>query len=453
LKARSIQLALRILGPCLCIGLFVASALLIYRITLRSPDKLQWSRYGFADLLINYNAGFLRRGLLGTLIQTLAHGGPALPITDLILFANFVLLLSLISILALTFKTARYKIWNIVLLLAIPGGAFAMGVSREFFYRKEIFFQTALAITALAVSLLPRVSNRAARRLLTSCIFAAIFILGVALILVHEGFLFLSAPANFFLIMAAARTIESPISAEPKKTLPSRLGLAYIGFMVLVFLALLPFHGGAKASIEIWNGLNPSDRTMLGPFNLSAIGWMSHSFAQLVSEPVAVLISGMAWFWLVPIAGLMLFSLALVAINLDPEASLEARDESFQRWVLCYLTLLACSVPIFFIGRDWGRWIDSVNLSFLILWLSIPPPTLNPFRSANHTLAARLAHLSRTYAEFIQGHKPAAIAVMLLFALTFRFPESILEPSDPRYILYLGGHTLWTLLHARLRPH
>ena len=448
---RPLKIALRIVGPCLAAALFASSVSLIYLITIHSPDRLQWGRYGFADLLLNYNAGFLRRALLGTWIQALAHGGPALPVTNLILFVNFLLLLSLISILALAFKTARYRIWNTVLLLAVPGGVFAMSVSHEFFYRKEIFFHTVLAITALAVSSLPRIGNPAARRLFAFCIIAAIFILGVALTLVHEGFLFLSAPTNLFLILAAASTIDSPPAAERRNTLATRLGLAYIGLMVFVFLALLPFHGGAKASVVIWNSLNPTDRAMLGPFNLSAIGWISHSFTQLISEPFAVLISGMAWFWLVPIAGLMLYSLALVAIN-QPEPSPEARHYSFYRWTLCYLTLLVASTPIFLVGRDWGRWIDSVNLSFLILWLSIPPPNLS-LSSAHPTLAASVRRLSRAYAEFIQRHKPAAIATMLSFDLTFRFPESILEPSYPRYILYLGGHALWTLLHGGLRPH
>jgi hypothetical protein len=451
LKARPIQIALRILGPCLATALFASSVSLIYLITVRSPDKLQWGRFGFADLLLNYDAGFLRRALLGTWIQALAHGGPALPVTNRILFVNFAVLVSLFTLLAL--RTARYKAWNTVLLLAVPGGVFAMSVSHEFFYRKEIFFYPVLAITALVVSLLPRIGNRTARRILACCTIAAIFLFGLALTLVHESFLFLSAPANLFLILAAARSMESPPAEAEHSTLPTRLGIAYIGLMLLVFLALLPFHGGANASLVIWNSLNPTDRAMLGPFNLSAIAWISHSFVQLIAEPVGVLISGMAWFWLVPIAGLMLYSLALVAINLNPQTSSEARYDSFYRWVLCYLTLLGCSVPIFLIARDWGRWLDSVNLSFLILWLSIPPPTLNPFRLANHTLASRLRALSRTYAEFIQRHTPAAIATMLFFAITFRFPESILEPADPRYILYLGGHALWTLLHGTLRPH
>ena len=452
LKSRPIQLALRILGPCLATALFASSVSLISLITVHSPDKLRWNRYGFADLLLNYDAGFLRRALLGTWIQALAHRGPALPVTNRILFVNFAVLVSLLTLLAL--RTKRFKAWNTVLLLAIPGGVFAMSVSHEFFYRKEIFFYPVLAITALAVSLLPRIGGPAARRLFAFCIIAAIFILGVSLTLIHESFLFLSAPANLFLVLAAARAIESP--PNPTKTraaLAARLAAGYSGLMVLTFLALLPVHGGANASLVIWNSLNPTDRAMLGPFNLSAIAWISHSFVQLIAEPVGVLISGMAWFWIVPIAGLMLYSLALVAINLNPQAGPETRHDSFYHWVLCYLTLLACSLPIFLIARDWGRWIDSVNLSFLILWLSIPPPTLNPLSSANRTIAAHIRSASRAYAEFIQRHQPAAIATMLLFAFTFRFPESILEPSDPRYILYLGGHALWTLLHGGLRPH
>jgi len=437
-------------GLCLCAVLFLSPIYLVFLSTLHSMAKLAWSGYAFSDLLINYDAGFIRRGLMGAWIRMLSGGGTSLPAANRILFANFFLLVSLMTILAL--RTGKYRIWNTALVLVIPGGVFSMAVAHEFFYRKEIFFPTALALAALVVSILPAITHNGLRRYTAFCLIGFIFLLSAVLSLIHESFLFLSAPASLFLLVAAVRAVDTP-SFAIVTGFERHLARAYVGFTLILFLLMGYFHGSEGTSNTIWNGLNPTDQLMIGSIAKSAIGWTSHSLVQLIGEPVAVMISGMAWFWLIPLVGLMLYCLALVALNLDANAV--DRDGDFYRWVGCYLTLAACAVPIFFLGRDWGRWIASFNLSFLILWLSIPAGSLATFnlgrllqRPVMRSLCDRVKRLSQAYASTVRQHKSATAVTMFVFAVTFKFPESVLEPSDPRYILYLGVHTIWMAVHG-----
>ena len=275
--------------------------------------------------------------------------------------------------------------------------------------------------------------------------------------LIHEGFLFLGAPANVFLLIAAVRAMD--ISAARKAgSLERRAAWAYAGLNALLFFAMEYFRGGARSSTVIWNGLNPADRNMIWPLKFTAIGFLSHSTGQLLGEPWGVLVSGNAWFWLVPLAGLMLYCLALVVLNRDPSSASEEDGPELNRWIACYLTLTACALPIFFLGEDWGRWISSINLSFLILWLSVPVsslPTLD-LKRVKRIRAARigsqeLKRMLHSYAAFVMRHRQAAVGAMILFAITFRLPETFLEPSDPRYILYLGARFVWIALHSVTR--
>lgn len=447
------KLAVQTAGVCLCAGLFAASVLLVDRVTLHSMTKLAWDRYGFSDILINYDAGFIRRGLLGAWVRRLSGSGSELPVTNTIVFANFLVLIVSITVMAL--RTGRQRIWNTILVLAIPGGMFAMAASHQFFYRKEIFSTSTLAVSALAISLLRQISSRGVRRFAAACMIALIFPLGVVLSLIHEGFLFLAAPANLFLLIAAVRAMDiSSPTVTSARSLERGVAWAYAGLNLLVFLAMGYFRGGARSTVAIWNGLNPADRDMISPLKFTAIGWLSHSMRQLLGEPGAVLISGMTWFWLIPLVGLMLYCLALVVLNRDAKNNSDDHGRDFDRWIGCYLTLAACSLPIFFLGEDWGRWLSSINLSFLILWLSLPAsslpmPNLDRVKSIPATRVAlqELKKMLHSYAAFVMRHRQAVVGAMLFFAITFRLPETFLEPSDPRYILYLGAHSVWTVLH------
>src|ERR1700677_949558 len=70
--------ALYMAGAAVCLTALFFTIYLVYFHTIRSPTHLAWRPYSFSELLINYNAGLLRRGLIGAVIHHYAGSKPAL---------------------------------------------------------------------------------------------------------------------------------------------------------------------------------------------------------------------------------------------------------------------------------------------------------------------------------------------------------------------------------------
>jgi hypothetical protein len=235
------------------------------------------------------------------------------------------------------------------------------------------------------------------------------------------------------------------------------VGLIYLSVVSLLFLCMAHFHGNGRVGLEIWEHLNVLDKSMISPSGTisGGIASISLSLTNLIGMSLHVFLSGTAWFWFVPAVGLMLYSFALVALNAGSE-----NGNTAYRYFACYLVLAACTAPMLFLGRDWGRWFASANSSFLILWLSIPPANLafldwgsadsypGPL-SLNRMFGKVLNNSCKAYVEFVRGHKRVVFAAMLLFALTFRLPEGIITPSDDQLILHLNTQEMGHIFYGK----
>jgi hypothetical protein len=156
-----------------------------------------------------------------------------------------------------------------------------------------------------------------------------------------------------------------------------------------------------------------------------------------------------------PLFSLMMYCLTLAALNM--KESSENQSQELYPWVACYLILVVCAAPTFLLGADWGRWIAAINFSFLVLWLSIAPRNLaeiamNRFtvrmlgRSHLDCLSRRVNHMSSHYASFVARNRLAAVATMLVFAMTFRLPEW--RFNDRFYYIWASGvHAVKHIIH------
>jgi len=418
-------------------GLIATPVYRIYLVTLGSLAQLAWLPWGFFDLLIDYRAGFVRRGLLGAIIHHLSGQGSQLPITNRLVFANFCIAVFALTSLAVLRK--RNRIRNLILVLIVPGGLFAWGITNQFFYRKEALFLSFLAVTSLGFSLLRSWGSPSIRRLGAVILIALILVAGPVLCLVHEGFLFLAAPANLILLLAIVPYLSL---RNPTRTpiICRYVGAAYSVAIAATFLVECWFRGSAKLAQAIWQNLNPADRAMItaGGAVEGGVSTLSFSIFDALRMPFHVLISGLAWFWLVPILGLMLYCLTTVALDLD--ANVGERIRNLQCWSQMYAFLFLCVSPAFLIGWDWGRWIANLNLCFLVLWLAISEdylPQVAPFPKGWRIFSPDLgAAILAACDSFLQRKRAWVIAALVIFAITFRFPESTLQPIDTTYVLH-----------------
>lgn len=435
------------IGFALALLVAVSSVYMVYRLTLQSPTVLKWHPYAYSDLLINYGQGFVRRGLFGSCVLAYAKGSSALPATNFVLFWNFVVLM--VCMVVLSLRRSPLRFWNVVFVLAIPGGLLNTAVTSVFLPKREMFFYSQLALAGLAVSAVQAMRPGAVKRYAAYCATGGIFLATVVLSFVHEAFLFIAAPANFFLMLALARSIQTDRTERGRR--PAGMWFAYMGLAVLLFLVLGHFNGDAGTSQRMWDGLSKADRDIMSPDGTIYGGMVvfGGAFGSYLKLSVSKMVDGRAWYWLVPLFGLGFYCLTLAALNEERGPEAESR---FYRWVVCYLTLALCAGPLFILGWDWGRWINSINWSFLILWLSIQPRNLTAVgydrglrllstSEEQPFLRGWLKPRSSGYLEFARRHSFVLMGVMFFFAMTFRL-EDVFVSEVQGYILGPGSHLL-----------
>lgn len=406
-------------GILLISALLLSSVGLVYHRTLSTPTNLSWTSWAFSDLLINYDGGFVRRGLLGALIKHLAGQRSELPIANAVVFISFSSFATLVTLLTIISK--KRDVLNTIFALLLPGGVFTMAVGNQYFFRKEITFFIALSIVAIAFSLTQKIAHQSTRRISAWGVVLLIFMFGIVLPFVHEGFIFLSAPASVFLLHVATQDATSGTHIGKEKKIGRLLVCAYLSVAVVMFLLMAWFKGNGEIVKAIWVNLPTSDRVLISDKGqvvggMSALTW---GLARGISMSVKVIISGMFWYWLVPIMAGALYCLSLASLRIGRKAD-DSEGELYQ-WLLCYLALLISTLPMFFLGWDWGRWLASTNISFVILYFAINRLNLDVRFPLPY--AALVRDASSRYQQFVLRNKFATATAMLIFAVTFRIPE------------------------------
>lgn len=406
---------------------FAAGIAILANHTIRRPPNQLWNHWAVSEWLIDYDAGFIRRGLVGSLISHFRHGGSAFPFADHMVFSLGALLAFFFALLLLLSPKSGGAVR--LLALAAPFGLVAMILENSFIYRKEILFQVCLALSGAGCLLLARLRPVASgfTAFLRPLLLAFMICVSVVLPLVHETFLFLSAPA--FLILMC-------VTAAPYSWFSARILAGwYAAFEVLLFAVLSYFKGDAHAARIIWLGLNPSDVAMIAPTmpfgvpmgGIAALGW---KLSRQLHDVANILFTGAAWFWAMHLLASALYCAAILSL-----ARLRERSAShLSAWPAIYAFIVAMGAPLYLIATDWGRWIATGNLSFLIVFLAVSEddagavlcsvlgegPSIASWRTAMLGIADRiLAH-------------PVALAVFAgCFALTGQLPECCVNTRHP----------------------
>jgi hypothetical protein len=424
----------RIFGDLVVVLVLVATLWIVYRYTIGSKTLL-WGQYDYAELLINYKAGLVRRGLIGAIVARLVQGPSSLKGLNTLLFFNMLVLTVCTLFMALV--RGRYKGWTAALALLIPGGVLHMAISHEFFYRKEVFFYSFLAVSGVALSLLRPMSPGRARTFAARVLTVAILCGAFACTWIHEAFPFLVGPAVLFLLIASIRLASGSPRTEESRTAERRTAIWFGSVGGGLFLVSAVFlHGGAKAMVGIWYSLSPGDHAMMDGAGWGGIAALSAGVSDLWDLPLRILESGMSWWYVAPILLLFVFCFTLVALNLD-----DRDDGGLRGWLQCYGLIVVCDLPMLVLGYDWGRWVNAMSLSFLLTWLALREEDL--FRPLDHLRLERqrawlskhgvgesLAPMVKLASGIVRRHAGAAVCLLLVFSVTFRLPEQILNVSN-----------------------
>lgn len=313
------------------------------------------------EWLINYQGGFVRRGLVGELL--LRGANPSIGILPslyrLVLFSY----IAYVVIFFAVYFAAKIKNYRVLIIaLLIQGGIYHMGISADFYTRKENFFLILFGLLCLLyIRASTQVGNHKVCSLMAFVMLALIF--GPAMILIHEAYFFMSMPLTSLLFWIACK--ENP------KRYFLRVGLfSYIVTCTVLFIICSVNHGDVVLAQTIWDSIPWVDRLKLSPAApysrfaaISSIGW---GLGQHLSTLYGVFITGGVYMWVFFILGNGL-SLSYLITQIYQDASSIATKRVFG----ILLIGLLVSSGMFFFAADWGRWIAFLSNQIILLMFAL----------------------------------------------------------------------------------
>jgi hypothetical protein len=370
--------------------------------------ELKFGSWQLAEWLINYEGGFVRRGLAGQLLYWIGSGSNLISLINLmtlmLYFCYFILFITL-------YRLAKIQNLPIFLLsILIPGGIFQMGMTAQFFTRKEILFLMLFGILCLIylLTLRKKSKNQSNNHIL---LLLVALVGGIFCTFVHEGYLFMGYPITVILLWTALKT-------EPKKSVSGFLFGAYVVLIPLLFIYLSLHKGDYFLATQIWDSLSLSDRQILSPAApysfFGPIASLSWGLTQHFLTLYGIFATGAYIYWPIYIVGnvLVLGFIFYVLSQANP-----SRATAFFK--ILFLAGL-CIATMFFIAADWGRWLSFLTNSLLLFSFALSA-------SANSEIS-REGGASSTTAIFSKLYIKIIFIALIMYSLVFRLPECCLSP-------------------------
>lgn len=294
------------------------------------------------DWLINYQGGFVRRGLVGELLYGFHQvlGFSSLTQDLLVLQMGLYVALGIVVTILAMGTTNRLLPW----VLLSPAGVLFSSYSVLGGFRKELLLFLSLGLVALAM----RATTDRAKKVL--CVAAAsLYVL--FLFSWEAGALFL--PVLLVYLRTALRPVPGGFSR--------RLGAALVATTIVGFVVQALNAGNAKVVAGICDSLARSGipygvNCLPGGKGIGAIAWLELSWHSTAHQ--------VAGNW--PGYGFYLFWLVLALVPFLASGWI-ARNRALT--ALC----LAVVLPLFVVGSDYGRWIHLAIMCVSLYWLGTAP--------------------------------------------------------------------------------
>jgi hypothetical protein len=336
------------------------SLYLIWRNTIQSSSTLNWENWKFFEWLINYQGGFVRRGLIGEVIHRYFYEKEIQAVNYLVfvLGGMFVVFSSAI---ALTLKDSAQAT---LLYIFAPTGYFGIIVSNQYYYNREMFFYVSLfVVTFLFLSW-----RKYHLSILRIAILVMIGASSMVLPLIHEGFLFFCG-LYFSLVLNA-------VLKEWLDSKQSRMVLwSFVGFHIAVVAVLAMSKGNGSQALNIWSSLSVTAKTFIANGEMSgAIGAIGWSLVGGLSKSVRAILSGLGMYYVLPLALVFLIVGYIHSCVRGIDLWLTYQNPKF--WAN-FSTVCLTFFPLFVFGDDFGRWIVGIFVVFssmIISDLTVPLP-------------------------------------------------------------------------------
>ena len=301
------------------------------------------------EWLINYEGGFVRRGLIGAIIYKITS---ALEINPIILI-HFISILFFIIFLYLL-KNSRKYFSSLFLLSPIVSLAPVLG---NYLIRKDI---SGIVAYALCTNLIVRKKN------LTN--FLLINLISVISILNHESYFFYSVPSLALLHFFSSnnRNLNNNFIKKFYKS------IIFIAPTFLVTILAFYFKGSYEIAFKInesWFKLSsiiPTKELTFPSFPFGAIESLSWSLDKGISLPLSIInkFEGGGLIWIPAVWMLIIFTCLQIFIGDKNKINSQLKLKA----LLMQFTFIS---PLFILGWDFGRWIFLWISSSIFLTISL----------------------------------------------------------------------------------
>jgi hypothetical protein len=402
--------------------------------------------WAVGDWLINFSAGFVRRGLGGALLGGLETFLRAGVFWDLVLITTPIYLICLFPFLtrlrlfqpaaALGGSSDYPKVLlslspALMLFLVTGGSLLRKDVLPFLFVLAQVSSLAWVEASSSAVQIRSRYAIHAVLTILS----------GLALALLHEGlFLFVYLPLSLFLSV----TFLGRQRAGRRKMALATVTLYAIPCVFAV--ASVVARGGAHASDTICASWEPLVQGLhCKEENVAAVQALTWTTVTGLRQVRAYLRSGMAAVYALTFLACVCIHAFAIARVFGPTAK-----TAYLRGTSAFFLL---SLPLYFAGWDWGRWFFAVQVPVVYL-------TTFPTNQASMLSLLRLIPLVETFSNalefisdrtdrFIAGHVRWAVALFMVFGI----PSALMTPKSIALYSVIGQFLSTTVIFLRTLPH
>lgn len=392
--------------------------ILIFQLVSQIKSGYAKESYGITEWLINYQGGFVRRGLLGELLYNL-NSVSCLNIYSLILSICLILYLVLVIFFVRSFKKKKFPTYILpfVFFLGSP-------ILNNFWVRKDVLL-ILIFILVIFFSL---------KETKWSIVFVNIFL--VLGILIHESIGFFTLP---FLALLLFRKLKNSKNSSNLKTffvlilqlLPS----------IFAFCLCLMNKGSWYISNQIWNSWKPiqfpiqSIDNSTVPTAIAGLSWSLKTGLTFAIKTLKNFNDGIyapiAWFLILVLIYYILINSNWLNVNFKSVVRNGLNRIHLSR-VLIFQFVSIC--PLFILGWDYGRWIFYwVSTSFAIIIL-LPHEMLQTLFPNSITLISK--KITDTFDSTLgNSNRQTYIMILLLGVPTFSWELSYFLHSSPLVIV------------------
>jgi hypothetical protein len=379
-----------------------------------------------SEWLINYQAGFVRRGLFGEILHQLNSSTGIIPYLNQLVLGFYYFYVAIF--IGIYIKSRIRSTLVLVLALLIPGGIFHMAMGAIFYTRKEILFLIHFGLLCLLY--LNIRDEKKEKKLLRIWLFGLLAIIGGCLLtLVHEPYLMMAYPITLLLLVITY--------FENKPSLLMRRFVSIYAVLIpIIFVICSLNHGNPQVSQAIWDSYSLSDRLTLAPFApytaSLATGGLGWTLTQHFSTIYGVFISG-TWVYWICFLLVNAWVLTWLALHLQKSRQgphLMAGQNTTKIVVNDYVMIVMfsyfISLSMLLLASDYGRWIAcATNLTILFSFTI----------SGSSILRQRTFYSNRLLVNCykaieILNKKTYTLVMLIGYELIFQMPECCLQGPD-----------------------